>query len=451
MLNNKKIEIMNKRILSFVAGVALVIGFSACEKEVEEGGLKSAQDVKKAVDVKTILATHGDCIGDFNDAGYNQAWFNSFGKKLNGSGKHNVAENIYFEKKGNETYLYFLEGAEGIVTVAYKNGNYFAFFNFDAACLAGEAIFFDGKIYSNLAWNYDDGKEAETPVIVRIGFIGYYLFEGNVLSTSPFWMPLEPGQCFDWDFVDAEYAKWMEQGGLEPDRSVWQTSGYASFTFEDGAGLCHGDFNVGQLEDYYKAYFVDPGYKLPETGPVTIPGQTGNCMLDETVLDKIGDWIGNERVTKPARGYHVVDCVDLKDEWGNVHTVYQCVDCGWITGLPPQEPGEPIVVVEGSNCPIVPVDPIDPPVTVVGLAADCAGFKIVAQGGNNVRSLTIPLVFVMSDGTTAPLYTFHSARFNFQNDNTVNYDFIVEGVSYRLRIPVRSNSVNCNNVTVRVL
>ena len=34
---------MNKRILSFVAGMALVVGFSACEKEGNEaGGLKNS-------------------------------------------------------------------------------------------------------------------------------------------------------------------------------------------------------------------------------------------------------------------------------------------------------------------------------------------------------------------------------------------------------------------------
>jgi len=57
---------MNKRILSFVVGIALVVGFSACSKEGEEGGLKKADS--KAVDVKTIMATHPDCAIDYDNA-----------------------------------------------------------------------------------------------------------------------------------------------------------------------------------------------------------------------------------------------------------------------------------------------------------------------------------------------------------------------------------------------
>jgi len=73
----------------------------------------------------------------------------------------------------------------------------------------------------------------------------------------------EEGDMIDWDAVDAAYAAWIAQGGLAPARDIWQSSGYASFTFEDYAALGYGDFNLGQLEDYYKAYFVDPGFILP--------------------------------------------------------------------------------------------------------------------------------------------------------------------------------------------
>jgi len=300
-----------KRVFSLILGVALV--FSACNKEAEEGGLKSgAQDVPKAVDVKNILATHGDCIADFHDAGYNQAWFNSFGKKLNGSGKHVVAENIYFEKHGNDTRLYFLEGAKGIVTVAYKNGNYFAFFNFTASCLAGNAIFFDGKIYSNLAWEYEEEKDTTIPE-VNIGLIGWYPHSGTVMQTSFYWINLKPGQCIDWEEVDAAYAEWMAKGGLKPARPTWVTSGFNSFAFNEEDGLCFEDITLGQLEAYYRAYYIDPGYvvcdgdKCDECGlgcecgefgcsngpcecaPVTPPvvcedgyvkNAQGNCVLD---------------------------------------------------------------------------------------------------------------------------------------------------------------------------
>ena len=103
------------------------------------------------------------------------------------------------------------------------------------------------------------------PVIVNIGFIGYYLNNGNVLSTSFYWQELKEGDCINWKAVDAAYDAWVAEGGLVPLREEWITSGYASFTFSDGAKICFGDFNIGQLEDYYKQYFVDPGYVPPCT------------------------------------------------------------------------------------------------------------------------------------------------------------------------------------------
>jgi len=142
----------------FMYLVAVMVLFTACAKDAlqDESALKSAQNIAKAVDVKTILSTHGECIADFNDIGYDQQWFNKFGKQLNGSGFHKVDNGVNFEKKGNDTWLHFDEENEaGIVTVAYKNGNYFAFFNFDAQCLAGQSVYFDGKIYSVLKWDYD--------------------------------------------------------------------------------------------------------------------------------------------------------------------------------------------------------------------------------------------------------------------------------------------------------
>ena len=110
-------------------------------------------------------------------------------------------------------------------------------------------------------------KEIEvTPMIVNLGFIGYYEHSGTVMSTSIHWQNLEEGDMVDWDAVDAAYATWIAQGGLAPDRTLWQTSGFASFTFADYATLGFGDFNIGQLEGFYKAYFVCPGYVLPQDG-----------------------------------------------------------------------------------------------------------------------------------------------------------------------------------------
>jgi len=85
----------------------------------------------------------------------------------------------------------------------------------------------------------------------------------------------------DWDAVDAAYADWVAKGGLAPKRDTWQTSGYSSFTFEDYAPLGFGDFTLGQLESYYKAWYVDPGYVLPpvEKEPDLPPGDS-DCDWD---------------------------------------------------------------------------------------------------------------------------------------------------------------------------
>ena len=116
------------------------------------------------------------------------------------------------------------------------------------------------------------------PIIVNLGFVGYYLYDGKVLNTSFYWQTLKEGDNIDWDAVDAAYADWVAKGGLEPDRTLWKTSGYATFTFEDYAQIGFDDFNIGQLENYYKSYYVSPGYKLPaEDEKVVVVGVSVDC------------------------------------------------------------------------------------------------------------------------------------------------------------------------------
>ena len=116
--------------------------------------------------------------------------------------------------------------------------------------------------------SYYVSPDYELPT-VELGFIGWYgqKPDGSPMQTSFYWQTLRPGETIDWDAVDAAYADWVAQGGLEPDRTFWQTSGPESFTFADYAAVGYKDFTEGQLESYYQAFYVDPGYKLPQLPP----------------------------------------------------------------------------------------------------------------------------------------------------------------------------------------
>jgi hypothetical protein len=106
--------------------------------------------------------------------------------------------------------------------------------------------------------------ECVDPIIVDLGFVGHYLHNGNVLTTSFYWQRLNEGDMIDWDAVEAAYAAWVAQGGLAPDTSNgWKSSGFAPLFFDDGAEVGHGDFSFAQLEGYYRSYFVATGYVLP--------------------------------------------------------------------------------------------------------------------------------------------------------------------------------------------
>ena len=144
------------------------------------------------------------------------------------------------------------------------------------------------------------------PVEINLAFIGYYLYNGNVLSTSIHWQNLKEGDMVDWDAVDAAYAEWVANGGLVPRRETWQTSGYASFTFADYAALGFGDFNLGQLENYYLAYFVSPGYIL---SPV------------EVNLGFIGYYLHEGRILNTSFYWQTLKAGDVID-WDAVDAAY---------------------------------------------------------------------------------------------------------------------------------
>ena len=108
----------------------------------------------------------------------------------------------------------------------------------------------------------DDGQI--TVEDVNLGFIGWYLdSEGTPRQTSFYWQKLGQDDMLDWEAIDAAYDSWVAQGGLPPNReNGWQTSGVDSNVFADYADIGFADFGKGQLENYSKAFFVDPGYVL---------------------------------------------------------------------------------------------------------------------------------------------------------------------------------------------
>jgi len=264
----------------FSVAVALAFVFSACNKdlpdasEVSEGGVKA-----KAVSGLVWNGASDKAVAADIDAVANDTRKNASGAKITSNAHSADFPGIYFiwdSKQKDNGYLKVdaavFDKYSGFTLTSKESNTYW---DFAISVQDGQEqtadncyVFFIPRAQNNKNINMvfvSDYVEKVEQVVVNLGFIGYYLFEGEVFSTSIHWQNLEKdGDCIDWDAVDAAYDAWVAQGGLVPDRTLWQTSGFASFTFEDYAGLCFGDFNIGQLESYYKAYYVDPGYVLPE-------------------------------------------------------------------------------------------------------------------------------------------------------------------------------------------
>jgi len=172
---------------------------------------------------------------------------------------------------------------DGTIEVAYKISNDYFIVKFD---VTGPGQYFVGDGSGKNGVNH--AKVGAFVANVNLGFIGYYLYDGKVMSTSFYWQKLTEGDMIDWDAVDVAYDAWVAQGGLVPDRETgWLTSGFASFTFDDYDNLGFDDFTLGQLEGYYKAYYVDPGYLLPVVEPAFPPGfkvENGNLVIDISLL-----------------------------------------------------------------------------------------------------------------------------------------------------------------------
>jgi len=124
-----------------------------------------------------------------------------------------------------------------------------------------------------------------TPITKGIGFIGYYLHDGNAITTPVYWVYLQQGECIDWKEVDAAYDAWIAQGGLARAGTVYQTSGGDSKYISSDDSACYGDFTGGQLESYYQSFYMDPGYVLPGSGEETCDATTQICDSGDDAED----------------------------------------------------------------------------------------------------------------------------------------------------------------------
>jgi hypothetical protein len=120
-------------------------------------------------------------------------------------------------------------------------------------------------------------------VFVDVNFIGYYLHEGKVLSTSIYSKRLIEGEVIDWHRVFAAYEEWHANGGLPISPKGWQTTGSAYMFFE-GARPAAGfdELFDERWEAYNPNYYMSPGYVLPDEGTAGTgnPASPGNTTPD---------------------------------------------------------------------------------------------------------------------------------------------------------------------------
>ncbi|MDR0782970.1 MAG: hypothetical protein LBE83_04335 [Propionibacteriaceae bacterium] len=266
---------MKKALVAVAAVTALALataGLAQAAPPVPSGAVKWNGASDKAVSV-TI------------DATANTTRTNASGVKITSNAHSTDFPGIYFIWDSKQADNGFLKVASFVFdtydsfVLTSKEAN--TYWDFTIALQPGQQATEDGgyvfwipKVFNNKNINMvflDRWTMKTAPLVTRIvnlGFIGYYVDSlGVVRSTSPYWQALAEGVCIDWEAVEAAYADWAGLGGLSlPDPTKgWQSSGIASF-HADGATpeLCYADFTEGQLESYYGAWYLDPGYDSPE-------------------------------------------------------------------------------------------------------------------------------------------------------------------------------------------
>ncbi|MGM9886058.1 MAG: hypothetical protein ACI31W_02290 [Lactococcus sp.] len=123
----------------------------------------------------------------------------------------------------------------------------------------------------------------DAPVIapVSLGFIGYYVHSGKIMSTSFYNIDLNEGETIDWDKVDEAYDEWVNIGGL-PKGLQYKKSGVGSFLthYNNREGLGHHTFTEDLIEGYYGRHFIDPGYLEFETAETQLAHERYIAAVD---------------------------------------------------------------------------------------------------------------------------------------------------------------------------
>ncbi|MCL2423839.1 MAG: hypothetical protein FWD11_08130, partial [Micrococcales bacterium] len=134
----------------------------------------------------------------------------------------------------------------------------------------GGYVFFIPKVYNNKNINMvfvSEWTEATGPSVGKpFGFIGCYLYEDRVLTTTVYVGSLnKPGDVIDWEAVNASYDQWEKDGGLKGLGEGWQTSGYAPRHFADGETIGYADLDEGQMAGPpLNTWYFDRGCQAPE-------------------------------------------------------------------------------------------------------------------------------------------------------------------------------------------
>ena len=118
---------------------------------------------------------------------------------------------------------------------------------------------------------------------VSLGFIGYYVNSGQIMSTSFYNIDLNEGETIDWGEVDKAYEDWYAQGGLRPKNESYQKSGVGSVhtAHQEREGLGHHTFTEDLIEGYYGRHFIDPGYLEFETAETQSAHERYIAAVDE--------------------------------------------------------------------------------------------------------------------------------------------------------------------------